>query len=101
MFPTVTAKLGNMRKVREWIVLPRSDGQIMVQADGAIGAFDFRTGKGRLNTKGEYFAHLAVAQPFEFPQEFVTACLKVCPSLGGTTEVVPGVLTIVNTVTVL
>lgn len=88
MFKTVTAKLGTMRKARTWIVTPTSEeGMLIVQADGAIGCFDYRTGKGKLTTKGEYYPHLALAKPFDFPPDFVAACLAACPSLGGSTKV--------------
>lgn len=100
-FATVTAKLANMRKAQEFIVMPMSDGKIMVQSDKSIGAFDFRTGKGKLNTKGKYFIHLNMgAVAFTFPAEFVSECLRVCPSMGGETELGHGI-TMVNTVQVI
>lgn len=82
---TVVAKLGSMRKAREWSVRPASDDRIIVQAEGAIGIFDWRHGIGALCTGGGTFAHLAVARPFTFPPSFVQACLRECPSLGGET----------------
>jgi len=82
---TVVAKLGSMRKTRAWSVRPTSDDRIIVQADGAIGIFEWRQGTGALCTTGGTFAHLAVARPFAFPPEFVQACLRECPSLGGET----------------
>lgn len=98
--PKVEGKLGKMRKTRTWSVMPTSEeGRLIVQADGAIGTFDFRTGKGRLNTKGEYFPHLAVAAPFDFPPEFVRACLEACPSLDG--ETTRGGVTIAHTVEII
>lgn len=99
MFKKVYAKLGKMRKEQDFIVQPRSDGTIMVQSDRSIGVFDFKTGKGKLNTKGCYFTHLATAEPFDFPPEFVQACLEVCPSQGGETTV--GGATFVHTVQVI
>lgn len=100
----VEAKLHTMRKPQSFHVSPTSDGRVMVQSDKSIGMFDFRTGKGVLNTKGCYFPHLNKvlgAFPYTFPPEFVSACLEACPALdsitvygsGGTT-----VLTVVNTV---
>lgn len=83
MSNVVIAKLAGMRKIREWIVMPTSDDRIIVQTDGAIGIFDWRSGNGRLTTKGGYFPHLAIAKPFVFPVEFIRACLQACPSLGG------------------
>lgn len=83
--PRVRGKLAAMRKPRDWSVSPVDDGSIMVQADGAIGQFNFRSRKGILNTKGEYFLHLSPAlgaKPYEFPAEFVRLCLEACPGLG-------------------
>ena len=87
---TITAKLGSMRRAREWCVMPTSDDRILVQTDGAIGIFDWRTGAGKLCTRGGYFPHLAIARPYTFPPDFVQACLRVCPSLGGETALTPG-----------
>lgn len=75
----VTAKLGNMRKPQEFVVYPASDkGNVIVQSDKSIGAFDAKTGEGILNTKGCYFPHLnqfCGARPFSFPTEFVIQCI--------------------------
>lgn len=65
------------------MVMPTSDDRIIVQADSAIGIFDWRSGKGRLSRKGAYFPHLATAKPFVFPLDFVRGCLQACHSLGG------------------
>lgn len=97
MLKKVTAKLGGMRKPQEFCVLPmKREGEetttLMIQSDKSIGILDFRTGKGKLNTKGCYTPHLMLAQPFDFPPEFVQACLEACPSLGGTTEIAPGII---------
>jgi hypothetical protein len=90
------------RKAREWTVLPIEDGhRILVQADGAIGWFHFRTGEGRLCTRGGFFPHLSLAKPFTFPPEFVTACLAVCPSLSGETVLCDGMVVVENTVHVI
>jgi hypothetical protein len=97
--PRVRGKLATMRKPRDWSVSPVDDGSIMVQADGAIGQFDFRSRKGILNTKGEYFPHLSPAlgaKPYEFPAEFVRLCLEACPGLGS--ESSRGGVTVVNTI---
>lgn len=100
-FQRVTAKLGSMRKERDWSVSPSEGDKIMVQSDGAIGLFDWRTGNGVLNTKGGYFPHLSPAlgaKPFEFPKDFVVECMKVCPSLGGQTELAGGAIIVEHTV---
>lgn len=87
---TITAKLPGMRKAREWSVMPTDRDRILVQTGGAIGIFDFRTGAGKLCTRGGYFPHLAIAKPYVFTTEFVRECLRVCPSLGGETHLTPG-----------
>lgn len=90
----VSAKLGKMRKPQEFVVYPVKEGErtITVQSDKSIGRFDTVTGKGVLNTRGQYFVHLAVAQPFEFPKEFVHQCLVLAGLITekpeGTDEVV-------------
>lgn len=79
MSKLVIAKLGNMRKPQEFVVYPTSDkGNVIVQSDKSIGAFDIKTGDGVLNTKGCYFPHLnqiCGAVPFTFPTEFVLQCI--------------------------
>lgn len=95
----VTAKLANMRKPQEFSVMPRSDNTIQVQSERAIGAFDPKTGAGRLNTKGCYFPHLAAATPYQFPPEFVEQCLRACPSHGGETDL--GGLVVRHTIQVI
>ena len=101
--PQVKGKLAGQRKARTWSVQPTSiEGCLIVQADGAIGRFDFRTRKGVLNTKGGYFPHLDArlgAKPFEFPAEFVKLALEACPSLDG--ETTRGGVTIMHTVQVI
>lgn len=100
--PHVRGKLGRQRKPQEYVVLPRSDGKILVQADTAIGTFDFRTRKGVLNIKGSTFAHLGTflgAEPYEFPAEFVRLALEACPAQDS--ETTRGGVTVVNTVQVI
>ena len=91
----VIGKLGKMRKDQDFIVRPASDGSIYIQSDKSTGKFDFRTRKGVLNTKGTTFAHLNAfmgAVEFEFPPDFVRACLAACPSLDGETDTGRGVI---------
>lgn len=77
-----------MRKPQSFSVQPTSTPDfVIVQSDKSIGRFNFRTGEGVLNTRGCYFPHLAIAEPFTFPAEFVAAVLEVCPSLDGETTV--------------
>lgn len=88
---TIRAKLPGMRKAREWSAMPIEDGRrILVQAEGCIGIFNFRTGEGKLCTRGGYFPHLSIAKPYTFPQDFVRECLRACPSLGGETTLDAG-----------
>ncbi len=98
---TFTAKLPGQRKTREWSVLPVEGGErIVVQADGVIGIFAWRTGEGKLCTRGGYFPHLAIAKPYAFPADFVQACLRVCPSLGGETVIGGGVAIVEHSIRV-
>ena len=94
----VVARFAGMRKARAWTVMPTSDDRIIIQADGAIGIFDWRSGKGRLCTKGGYFPYLRIAAPYIFPLDFVRACLQACPSLGGTQALCDGAVIVENTV---
>jgi hypothetical protein len=97
--PRVRGKLAGQRKARDWSIQPVDDGTIIVQADGAIGQLDFRTRRGVLNTRGEYFPHLSAAlgaKPYEFPAEFVRLALECCPALGS--ESSRGGITVVNTI---
>lgn len=100
--PHVVGKLHTMRKPQEFSVQPASDGTLYVQSDKSTGKFDFRTRKGVLNTKGTYFAHLSKvmgAFEFEFPVDFVKACLAACPAQDSETS--RGGVTLVNTVQVI
>ena len=82
----VTAKLSKMRKPQSFTIYPRStstsDNDIIVQSDKSIGKFNPETGEGVLNTKGSYFPHLAFALPFQFPADFVQACVEAQPRSG-------------------
>lgn len=95
----VEAKLDKMRKPRRWSVMPTDRDTLIVQAENAIGEFNFRTRDGILNTTGGYFPHLHPAlgaKRFEFPAEFVALCLEACPSMDGETS--RGGVTLVHTV---
>jgi len=106
----VIAKLGKMRKAREWLVQATSDDRIIVQgnyledgrtecATGAIGMFGVDGKGGRLCTQGGYFPHLSIAKPFEFPAEFVRTCLDICQPLGS--ETTESGVTVMHTVEVV
>ena len=84
----VTAKLGRMRKAQTFTIYPQDgSGMVIVQSHKAIGRFD-HTGKGILNAKGsseKYFHHLSKAlgaEDFQFPTEFVIACIENQPRSG-------------------
>lgn len=93
----VTAKLGKMRKAQEFSVYPRNNDTepVVVQSDKSIGRFDPVTRKGKLWIgKGAHpgFMQLAFGDDYEFPQEFVDACLVQKPgavSLGSVMTAVP------------
>lgn len=89
-FPHVTAKLHTMRKPQEFSIRPSSNGtHLFIQSDKSTGRFDFRTGKGVLNTKGTTFLHLNPALgafEYQFPAEFVAECLSQCPPLDSETK---------------
>lgn len=88
-FPTVTAKIDNMRKPQRFIVMPMSNGNIMVQSDKRYGEFDSLSGHGFLSTKGNSSIHLHPSlggKRFSFPPEFVAQCLSVLPDAGGSTD---------------
>lgn len=98
--PHVVGRLAAMRKPQEFLVRPVADGSVYVQSDKSTGRFDFRTRRGVLNTRGTSFAHLSPvlgAVAFEFPADFVAACLAACPALDSETDTGCGVV-LVNTV---
>lgn len=87
MIKTVSAKLQRMRKPQDFVVYPKSrtdNGDLVVQSDKSIGRFDPETGKGVLNVRGPFFAHLSQASPFTFPMDFVEACIEAQPKSGDT-----------------
>ena len=97
--PKVTGKLGRMRKPQSFSVQPASDGSIIVQSDKSIGQFFPGDVEGRLNTKGSYFPHLAMAPRFTFPAEFIALAEEACLARGETTT--RGGVTLVNEITVI
>jgi hypothetical protein len=71
----VVARFAGMRKARAWTVMPTSDDRIIIQADGAIGIFDWRSGEGRVCTKGGYFPILGLRRCIFFrPISFAHVC---------------------------
>lgn len=75
---TFEAKLANMRKPQEFVVYPRKNhaDTIKIQSDKSIGQFDPVTGEGVLNTKGQYFVHLAMGVPYTLPADVLALALQ-------------------------
>lgn len=96
----IIAALGNQRKARDWLVQATDTDQIIVQADDCIGCFDVSGANGRLNFRGGYFPHLALAKPFTFPPDFVRAALEIAHPLDSETDTGRGVI-VCNTVRVI
>lgn len=86
----VMAKLGTQRKEREYLVQATSDDRIIVSegygSKGTIGTFKVDGSEGRITFAGAHFPHLALAKPYEFPPDFIKACLHVCHALDAVTE---------------
>lgn len=85
----IVMKLAGMRKPDEFVVYaPREDGRIMAQGDRTICLFDPVTRRGIINWRGGHFKyapHLTQeggAEFYEFPQEFVDACINEMPNHG-------------------
>jgi hypothetical protein len=95
MFKTIKAKLGNMRKEKEFVVYPQGNNQnqITIQADNRICSFDKTTGQGLLSTKGSYFCHLLKqmgAIEVSVPQNIIDQCVAQQPKKGD--EIAPGIV---------
>ena len=52
MFPTVTCKLGNMRKVQDWVIYPcgTNPETVTIQCDSRIAQLNLITGKMMLSS---------------------------------------------------
>lgn len=97
----ITAKLGNMRKAKDWVVYPASKGTgdtlTTIQCDTRIAAFDAATGDGWLSankSSGAYFVHLSPAlgaTKITVPADVIAAALDAQPKSGDT---IHGVVTI-------
>ena len=76
-FKEVNLKLANMRKEQGFIIQDVNNSELFViQSDKSIGSFNKETGKGKLNTSGKYFPHLAYAKPCDLTQEQLQKCLN-------------------------
>lgn len=94
----VHAKLKGQRVEREYLVQATSDDRIIVQGSkpgqpgratpyaDCIGCFNVDGTGGRFTTRGGFFPHLAIAEPFDFPPDFIRACLEVCQPLDAVTD---------------
>lgn len=85
----VLAKLGNMKKVQEFIVYPAQAGldTVKIQSDKRICVFDPVTGKGVLSAQkqsGAYGVHLYApdAMPVEVPKEVIEQVMSARPKKG-------------------
>ena len=70
---TVNLKLGNMRKPQEFVITQQGTDKFIIQSDKSIGVFNL-DGIGKLNTKGQYFPHLAFAKPYNLTVPQVIEC---------------------------
>lgn len=91
----IHAKLGNMRKVVDWVVYPsQKDGRVVIQADNYIAAFAvdpqcaIPQGKALLSKRqsgGAYFVHLSPmcgATLVDLPNEVRDAAIEAQPKSG-------------------
>lgn len=97
----IHTKLGNMRKVVDWVVYPvRNDGRVVIQSDSRIAAFggpsgSIPMGKALLSKRqpgGAYFLHLSPAcgaTLVDLPLEVVNAAMAAMPQSGD--KIGPGV----------
>lgn len=102
MIKKIHAKLGNMRKVVDWVVYPgQKDGRVTIQSDKRIAVFSTRPdgeippGKVLLSkhqSGGAYFLHLSPmcgATLVDLPDDVRDAALAAQPQSGD--EIGPGV----------
>lgn len=102
MIKKIHAKLGNMRKVVDWVVYPgQKDGRITIQSDKRIATFSVSPegsipqGKVLLSSHqsgGAYFLHLSPmcgAKLYDLPEDVRAAALAAQPQSGD--EIGPGV----------
>ena len=95
MRQTVTAKLSHMAKAQVFIVEPLAPNAddyekqfITIRSHRSIGFFHRETGRGYLNWRGGkhyYHSHLATAlgaEEYQFPADFVQACIDALPQPG-------------------
>lgn len=93
---TINAKLGNMRKVVEWVVYPRSAATdpVQIQSDHRICRFGL-DGKGLLSKHVANYPNSLMLYPtfgatvVEVPQDVIAAALEAAPKAGE--EIGPGV----------
>tara|TARA_Y100000310_G_scaffold134821_1_gene133730 strand:- start:841 stop:1143 length:303 start_codon:yes stop_codon:yes gene_type:complete len=89
---TITAKLGNMRKEKEWVVYPFVEGRdgLVIQCDKRIAQFDPETGEGRISDgKGGHPGFLKLqkflgATEIVVPEEVREAAKAAQPQSGDT-----------------
>jgi len=83
----VEAKFFGMRKPQTFLPHRASgvQGQVIVQSDKCIGVIDLATGAGRFTKRGCYFVHLAMAEPVQYPPDFVEAVKQAIAVYDGLT----------------
>ena len=92
----IKAKLGNMKKVKEWCVYPRQTGetQLIIQTSDRIALFNPENGKGILSKAvghpGFVFLNPALGATYiQVPQDVIDAAVKAQPRGGD--QIGPGV----------
>lgn len=92
MIKRIYAKLGNMRKVQDWIVYPQQTDKgneiLMIQSDTRMCRIDTTSRKGMLSKNklnGAGFADCLAflgATEIEVPQEVINAAIEAQPKSG-------------------
>ena len=93
-----TAKIGNMRKEKDFVVYPRSysgnDDILYIQSDNACARFNIKTGEGVMSNKGscpmDYYLTMK-GQKFTCPQDIINKALEIACPKGKLEEIGPGV----------
>lgn len=89
------AKLGNMRKEKDWVTYPRDKRpEVVIQCDDRIAVFNPENGKGLLSksTRNPGFLYLNPAlgaTPVQIPEEIIKLALAAEPKPGQ--QIGPGV----------
>lgn len=90
MMKTVELKLSTMRKSQEFVVFTQGADRFIIQSDKSIGIFSLMDGAGKLNTRGQYFPHLAFAQPYNLTVPQLLECRAALTREGDVMGVIGG-----------